>query len=59
MQWAGNDRETTEAAPTTAPSPIVTPGSTTTRAPSHTSEPITTSASRFGWSITGVPWARP
>ncbi len=55
MQPAGSERETTDPAPTTAPSPIVTPGSTTTPVPSHTSRPIVTSASSDSWRHTGVP----
>ena len=55
MDPGGSDRVTTAPAATMPPSPMVTPGSTTTRAPSHTSRPIDTSSSIFAWSMTGMP----
>ncbi len=39
---------TTELAPTTEPSPIVTPGRTTTLRPSHTLSPMTVGP-LYGW----------
>ena len=48
LRAAGIDRVTTELAPMIQPSPISTPATTTTRAPSQTSSPMITSRSSLG-----------
>lgn len=63
MAQAGTSLVTTEPAPMTAWSPIVTPSSTTTFEPIHTSSPTRMPRLVTGWRKTGrsgsVEWLKP